>query len=483
MAKPPKTVVPGLNRGSGIKGGYIVGRLPNTGKGPAQLMDLTALRKVGLATAAGVTQSTSTAISIAASEVASLSSAVSAAISNVKGGNAFTILGMDGIDGEDGAPIPGPKGATGNTGATGPQGPVGFALDGEDGQDGISIPGTPGAAGTPGATGATGPQGPVGFGLDGADGDDGMTVPGTPGAPGATGSTGPAGATGPQGPIGFGLDGADGDDGLTVPGTPGAPGTAGATGATGATGPQGPIGLGLDGADGDDGMPIPGPQGPTGATGATGPQGPAGTGGGGSTIPGMDGMDGDDGFALPIAPTIVVTAGLVQIGQVVGSGASGTVTFSNIPQTFSDLILVISGRCTAAATENVNITLNGVTGTSYDQQRRYSSGGSANLSCDQTLGGAGWGASSNGIFQLPGTNATTGFISGGKMEILGYSQTSLFKTMIALTRIINGLTDGSQYVMDASGQFRSTSAITSLTAALAAGNFATGALVTLYGRS
>lgn len=173
---------------------------------------------------------------------------------------------------------------------------------------------------------------------------------------------------------------------------------------------------------------------------------------------------------------------LTLIGQVLGNGSSGSVTFSSIPQGFTDLVLVIHGRGTATSTQNVNITLNGVTGTSYDQQRRYSTGGSANLSCDQTLGGAGWGASSNGIFQLPGTNATASFISGGHLEILGYSQTSLFKTMTALTRIISGLTDGSQYVMDASGQFRSTSAITSLTAALASGNFATGSIVALYGR-
>lgn len=190
--------------------------------------------------------------------------------------------------------------------------------------------------------------------------------------------------------------------------------------------------------------------------------GPLGTGGGGG--------GGSGGGAL------------TQIGEFVANGTAGSYTFSSIPQGYTDLVLVVHGRGTASSTQNVVVTLNGVGGTSYDQQRRYSTGGSANLSCDQTLGGAGWGASSNGIFQLPGTNATTGFISGGQMEILGYSQTSLFKTMIALTRIISGLTDGSQYVMDAAGQFRSTSAITSLTAALASGNFATGSIVALYGR-
>lgn len=83
MARPPKIVIPGLNRGAGIPPGYVLGRLPGTGQGPAQLLGLTALRKVGLATGAGVAQSTSIAISTATSLTASLSSGVSTSISSV----------------------------------------------------------------------------------------------------------------------------------------------------------------------------------------------------------------------------------------------------------------------------------------------------------------------------------------------------------------------------------------------------------------
>lgn len=83
MSKPPKLVIPGLNRGAGIPPGYVMGRLPGSGHGPAQLLNLNDLRRVGLATAAGTTQSTSLAVSTATSLVGSLSASVSTSISSI----------------------------------------------------------------------------------------------------------------------------------------------------------------------------------------------------------------------------------------------------------------------------------------------------------------------------------------------------------------------------------------------------------------
>ncbi len=239
--KPPKIVIPGLNRGAGVPASYMVGRLK--GQGPAQLLNLTQVRRFGVATVAGVAQT-----------AASLSSAVSTVVQSY---NPAMLLGSDG--GEDGSPgPPGVAGAAGAAGAAGQRGADG--IDGLDGADGMPIPGIPGAAGAAGAAGATGPQGPIGFGLDGIDGEEGMAIPGLPGAAGA------AGATGPAGPIGLALDGADGTDGMPIPGDRGA---TGAAGSAGATGPQGPIGFAIDGIDGEEGMPIPGVQGTAGANSLT----------------------------------------------------------------------------------------------------------------------------------------------------------------------------------------------------------------------
>lgn len=52
MAKPPKVQVPGLNRGAGIPAGYLVGRLPGAGIGPAQLITAQHLTRLGVATKA-----------------------------------------------------------------------------------------------------------------------------------------------------------------------------------------------------------------------------------------------------------------------------------------------------------------------------------------------------------------------------------------------------------------------------------------------
>jgi len=77
MSKPPKIVVPGLNRGAGIPAGYILGRRPGTGHGPAELLDLTGMKALGVATGAGLAQSASVVASTAASATTSLSTGVS----------------------------------------------------------------------------------------------------------------------------------------------------------------------------------------------------------------------------------------------------------------------------------------------------------------------------------------------------------------------------------------------------------------------
>ena len=48
MAKPPKYQIPGTRRGAGIPPGYLVGRLPAAGKGPAQLLNVQQLLRFGI---------------------------------------------------------------------------------------------------------------------------------------------------------------------------------------------------------------------------------------------------------------------------------------------------------------------------------------------------------------------------------------------------------------------------------------------------
>lgn len=77
MAQPPKYQVPGLNRGHGIPSGYIVGRLPGSGRGPAQLISVEQLSRFGVdskKTPAGNADAQN--LSATVSGVASLGSAI-----------------------------------------------------------------------------------------------------------------------------------------------------------------------------------------------------------------------------------------------------------------------------------------------------------------------------------------------------------------------------------------------------------------------
>jgi hypothetical protein len=176
-------------------------------------------------------------------------------------------------------------------------------------------------------------------------------------------------------------------------------------------------------------------------------------------------------------PVWASSGALALIEKYTADGTTGTKTFSSIPATYTDLEIRISGRGTNAGAQGVAVTVNSVGAGSYDLQRQYAL--ATTNSADSTLGGSSWA----GCFNLPGTGATAGFPGGGEMEILGYAQTSLHKPMLFRARHIDSNTTGSGYIVHGSGVVRTTAAISSVTLALAAGNYATGTLIAVYGRS
>jgi len=138
-----------------------------------------------------------------------------------------------------------------------------------------------------------------------------------------TGPQGPAGPVGPAGPQGSqGVPGVKGD--------PGNAGAAGPAGAAGAPGAQGVIGL-------------TGPAGPQGNAGAAGAQGP-------------QGLQGIQGPAGPSGITTIAAGNL--------SGAA--VTIANIPQTFGELVLVLTGASSDTATRQLLVRVSTNNGVSWD---------------------------------------------------------------------------------------------------------------------
>ena len=64
--------------------------------------------------------------------------------------------------------------------------------------------------------------------------------------------------------------------------------------------------------------------------------------------------------------------------QTVGSAGAASITFSNIPQTFTDLRMVISSRVDyTGAWQNINIELNGDSGSNYTSKLLYGNGSAA----------------------------------------------------------------------------------------------------------
>lgn len=143
--------------------------------------------------------------------------------------------------------------------------------------------------------------------------------------------------------------------------------------------------------------------------------------------------------------------------------ATSSVTFSSIPSTYTDLVLVsnpINSGITA-----VNIYFNSDTGTNYSCTRLYGGGGLASSdrfsNTASSLGG--WGTNANTVPYL--------FTS----HIMNYANTTTYKTMLTKPNEVNA-----GYVGIITTLWRSTSAITSVTFSGNA-NFSVGSKFDLYG--
>jgi hypothetical protein len=141
------------------------------------------------------------------------------------------------------------------------------------------------------------------------------------------------------------------------------------------------------------------------------------------------------------------------------TSAVGTVSFTDIPQTYTDLVLVFSG--TAVSGDTMYYQFNGDTGTNYSDTYLFGDGSA----------GSGRHANQGGIFG-GGINTTK---SQQIINIMNYSNTTTTKNTL-LRANASGITATSAFV----GLWRSTAAITSIQLKIGA-NFAIGSSFSLYG--
>ena len=155
------------------------------------------------------------------------------------------------------------------------------------------------------------------------------------------------------------------------------------------------------------------------------------------------------------------------ISTAYGTGSSGTITFSSIPSTYKHLQIRYAGL-TSIAGMSVNMRFNSDTGANYNAHYLYAQGSSV------TSGSSG---SATDILTFGLINGTSTTIPlSGVIDIVDYASTSKFKTSRSLT----GITGSPELVLG-SGLWRSTSAISSASLALPAGNWTTASRFSLYG--
>ena len=148
--------------------------------------------------------------------------------------------------------------------------------------------------------------------------------------------------------------------------------------------------------------------------------------------------------------------------------ATGTVTFSSISGSYTDLILVASGYNAVGDFSGARMRFNSDSGSNYSRTRLYGDGTSGVSSRTANATSA--------VFIGTGWSTTSSNIGNAIAHIMNYSNTTTYKTILNRANLAN-----SSVYTDVN-LWRSTSAITSIELSMASPDtFASGSTFTLYG--
>lgn len=171
-------------------------------------------------------------------------------------------------------------------------------------------------------------------------------------------------------------------------------------------------------------------------------------------------------------------ASFESIATATGTGSSGTITFSSIPQTYASLQIrfIVKSSSVGSTTTGMNFYPNAETGSSTTFDRHYIYGDGAAVTASNNI--------NQGEFYaykvLPRASSTANVYGVGIIDIHNYASTTQNKTVRMFYGYDNnGASTESQVYLE-SGLWRSTSAITDLrfTGGTA---FISGTTIALYG--
>jgi len=140
--------------------------------------------------------------------------------------------------------------------------------------------------------------------------------------------------------------------------------------------------------------------------------------------------------------------------------AAASVTFSSIPATYTDLVLVVAGGTTI--TTDIYIEFNGDTATNYS--RTYLAGDGSSASSGRNTS----------VTSIPSFYIGSGQ-STGYAHIMSYANTNVNKTILARS------SSAGVFVISVVGLWRSTAAINSIKVFVSGTTIAAGCTFTIYG--
>lgn len=160
------------------------------------------------------------------------------------------------------------------------------------------------------------------------------------------------------------------------------------------------------------------------------------------------------------------------ISTVTVSTPAASISLSSIPATYTDILLVLSGRCTlSAANYSFLMNFNGDGGSNYIKRRLYGSGSSvsSDSGSDTTIG-----------YTINGGLETSNTFSNYQIYIPNYAG-STYKSVSVDGVTENNATGAYQFI--GANLWNSTSAINAITITLngSSNTWATGSTASLYG--
>jgi hypothetical protein len=150
------------------------------------------------------------------------------------------------------------------------------------------------------------------------------------------------------------------------------------------------------------------------------------------------------------------------------SSPTPTITFSGIPNTFTDLFITLHGR--SGGSSIFSLRFNSDTGANYSWVGLNGTGSSANC------------VNANNATFLRLDNAGSVYSQQplfGTINVMSYANTSAWKT--ALTTLSQSMNTASNVIEFTTGNWRSTSAISTVTLSNVVDNWEPGTIATVYG--